>query len=47
MLAAKFGLETVSNASLQQCLTSSRGKIRGEKFLGPNLRHINQNQVQD
>ena len=37
----KFGslifLEITYTDSLQQCLTSSRGKIHEKKFLGPNL----------
>ena len=42
----KFGslvfLETPDNDSLQQCITSSRGKVHGKEFSGPK---IGQNQA--
>ena len=40
-------LELACNDSLQQCLTSNRGKIQKKKFWGPNLGQRSQNQAQN
>ena len=47
----KFGslvfLESINSDSLQQCLTSSRGKIHEKNLQGPNLGERGQSQAQN